>query len=338
MRGTRLSRSWWARGTLLLLVALLLAGALRWSRTASNRVAGIDAATYPFVDSSTVTKVLSELLAARALGLDAKLERRRPRPSEGIVESAGVALADPHARPRLNQLLADRVQHSKTNGAYLNLVRGVADLILVSRRPSPDELDLARKAEVELDVRPIALDALVFAVHERNPVTGLSLDQCRGIFSGRLRRWNEVGGPDETIVAHTRNRNSGAEELMRELVMHDEPTVAGPDLVIETMLGTIQAVTRNPWAIGYTVYYYDRVLLADHADRLLAIDGVVPSPATIANRSYPLVTPVFVATRRADAPDSPACRLRDWLLGPGGQRLVAASGYVPLPKYGEVPR
>lgn len=65
-------------------------------------------------------------------------------------------------------------------------------------------------------------------------------------------------------------------------------------------------------------------------NRLLAVNGVSPSPQTIANRSYPLVAPVYVVTRQDVKPGDPAVRLRDWLLSETGQKLVADSGYIPI--------
>ena len=65
--------------------------------------------------------------------------------------------------------------------------------------------------------------------------------------------------------------------------------------------------------------------------RTIAVDGVRPTAETIRSGAYPYVAVVVVGIR-ADAPaDSPPRRLRDWLLSPEGQKIVAESGYVPLP-------
>jgi phosphate transport system substrate-binding protein len=56
----------------------------------------------------------------------------------------------------------------------------------------------------------------------------------------------------------------------------------------------------------------------------------MPSPETIQGRQYPFVTEVYAVVRRGLPATSPAVRLRDWLLTPEGQQVVAESGYVPL--------
>ena len=61
----------------------------------------------------------------------------------------------------------------------------------------------------------------------------------------------------------------------------------------------------------------------------LAIDGVRAEPATIAAGRYPLVTYVYLAHRADLSPAGPAARLRDWLLTPAGQAVIAETGYIP---------
>src|SRR3972149_127524 len=51
---------------------------------------------------------------------------------------------------------------SGTHEAYVNLIAEQADLILVARAPSQDELQLASDSGVHLDVQPVALDAFGF--------------------------------------------------------------------------------------------------------------------------------------------------------------------------------
>ncbi len=61
------------------------------------------------------------------------------------------------------------------------------------------------EAEKEgLTVYPLALEPIYIIVHESNPIDSLTLEQVRAIFSGRIRNWREVGGPDRSIVVVTR--------------------------------------------------------------------------------------------------------------------------------------
>ena len=73
---------------------------------------------------------------------------------------------------------------------------------------------------VELTETTIALDAFVFVVNKENPIKTLTVDQIRKIYTGEISNWSEAGGNNADIKVFTRPRNSGSEEVFRELVMN----------------------------------------------------------------------------------------------------------------------
>ena len=64
-------------------------------------------------------------------------------------------------------------------------------------------------AEKGLTQTVLAHDAIVLIVNARNSVAGMNLDQARLVFSGRIRNWRELGGPDLDITVVTREDGSG---------------------------------------------------------------------------------------------------------------------------------
>jgi len=222
-------------------------------------------------------------------------------------------------------------KHAGTHESYVKLIQGKADLILVARGPSEDELALAKKSQVELEPAPIALDGFVFLINAKNPVQALTLEQIREIYSGKVRNWKDFGGMNVRIQAYQRSRNSGSQETMKQLVMNGRSMISGPDVLVETLMSmTVLRIGEDQSGIAYSFYYYQE-LMADYAGvRACAINGVSPTAETIRNRTYPLVTEVFAVTRRDSAADHSARRLRDWLLTPAGQQVIAETEYVPL--------
>lgn len=220
-------------------------------------------------------------------------------------------------------------RHTGTNPAYLNLIAGKADLILVARAPSEDELKAARGQGVEFDVRPFALDAFVFLVNVQNPVENLGIENVRGIYTGKIKDWSALGGKG-TIKAYQRDRNSGSQELMEALVMKGAPTIQAPDMIMPTMIGAVNAIRDDPLGIGYSVYYYATFMLPDERVKLVGVNGVKPTSDTIARRAYPLTAEVYAVMRKGTAKESTAALLRDWFLTDEGQAAVAASGYVSI--------
>ena len=293
----------------------------------------IIAADYPRVDGSTSTLPLQQLVACKILGASCVWLEGIFGPERWIVY---VVAMDEPISPELDVL--NRLHHTGTHESYLNLIGGAVDLILVARAPSDDELTLAETEGVALDARPIALDAFVFLVNAENPIPTLSLDAVRGIYTGEITSWSELGideplgdDPDNAIHAYLRNPNSGSQELMEALVMQGGAMIEAPDMILESMIGPINAISTDVAGIGYSVYYYATAINPDESVRLVAIEGVPPEASTIAERRYPLAAEVY-AVLRADTPaDSTAALLRDWLIGAEGQLVVAESGYVPLP-------
>lgn len=320
------------------------------------RALGFTPLNYPRMDGSTSTQPLGVILTCKLLGTPyqwAGTERSR---GMWFMEEDDLPLIDiggyfprfelisfrPRAIPsdetsvtdnRLSTIINRMLTiHTGTHGAYENVINGTADIGLVARRPSPDEMKLAEEKGIELEVTPFALDAFVFIAHYKNPLENLSTQQIQSIYRGELTKWSDVGGPDQEIRPYQRNRNSGSQELMETLVMK-ELTMSEPkfgDLVHYGMAGPYIALTHDEWGLGYSVYYYEHYMAASPNTKLVSVDGVLPSYKTIRSRRYPYTTEVFVITHKGLSQDSPAAKLRDWLLSKEGQRVVRESGYVPL--------
>ena len=294
--------------------------------TATLRPQPLSAANYPRVDGSTSTQPLQILAACKRLGV--------PYAWQEDITSQG---KERRVQPLPSAVKMPPLQHTGTNQAYMALIQDKTDLILVARQPSEDEAKAAQQAGVKLDIRPVALDAFVFLLNSSNPLQNLSTEQIRGIYTGKETSWTKLGvkAPIEgssKIDAYRRPRNSGSQELMESLVMRGMKMIDVPDMLQQGMEGMMNAVNQNPRGIGYIVYYYASTMLSYGNIKLIGVDGVMPSAATIANRTFPLVAEVYVVTR-ADIPTShPAAIMRDWLLSSEGQAVVAESSYVPLAK------
>lgn len=341
-------------------------------KTPLARALGFNVLNYPTVDGSTSAKPLGMIIACKVLGNDYKWVEGAPYQGEmhrrigsgyrfemrGLSHIEDGPMGTPPYSPMISLIgyhplahfstpptTSSRRQtvminrelnnHAGTHGAYVNVIKGNSDIGLVARKPSPDELELAKTEGVELDVVPIALDAFVFIKNHRNPIESLTTEQIRGIYSGKYQDWTELGGPDQRINAYRRNRNSGSQELMEALVMkglafeeleHGETK----DLIDYGMEGPYIILTYDHWGLAYSVYYFEHFMSGSPNTRLIGVDGVLPSFETIQSGKYPYATKVYAVLRSGLGPDSGAIKLRDWLLSSEGQAVVRESGYVPL--------
>ena len=233
--------------------------------------------------------------------------------------------------------------HSKSYYSYDRLISGEADLLIISTKPTEDTLAKAKEAGVELELTPIAYDAMVFFTNSENPVDGLTMDQIRTIYvENPYTNWTELGGPDAAFIPYCRNMDSGSQAQMEEFFLKGDEI--HPDIRRETTSVSMASVLTDvagayqedplTYALGYSIYYYyqsaSQILLGENELKLLEINGVYPTDETIADGSYPLSGYNYAVVRADEPKDSPARRMVDFLLSEGGQICVQNAGFGPL--------
>lgn len=226
-----------------------------------------------------------------------------------------------------------QVRASTTPEAYEYLLDGTADMIFVAG-PSTQQLAVAKEKGVEMKLTPIGREAFVFFVHADNPVKGLTTEQIQGIYSGAITNWQEVGGKNEPIRAFQRPENSGSQTAL-EKFMGNIPIMEPPNENRVSGMGGIIEKTSDyknyPNAIGYSFRFFATEMVQNGNIRLLEVNGILPSKATIADQSYPLSSEFYVITAGSQNPNVP--KLIDWILSEQGQALVEKTGYTPLTGY-----
>ena len=253
---------------------------------------------YPKIDGSTATLPLAEAFKANFTGTDIK-----------DVD----------------------VTHSKTHNAYVNLINGKSDLILVTY-PSEDEKKLAKEKNVELEIVPIVKEAFVFMVNKENPVDNLTLEQVQDIYSGKIKNWKNVGGENKNIVAYQRPENSGSQSGMLSLVMKGKKMIEPvKETIAQTMIDIVDVISdynngRN--AIGYSYYYYATTMYSSDTMKLLSINGNAPTYENIQTGIYDIQTAYYAVIRKDEPEDSDARKLLNLMKSERGQNVAKEAGYV----------
>lgn len=223
------------------------------------------------------------------------------------------------------------VNHNKTHEAYVNLINGEADLILVTY-PSEDEQKLAKDNNVELEIVPIVREAFVFFVNKENPVEDLTLKQIQDIYSGKIKNWKDVGGKDSKILAYQRPENSSSQSGMLDLVMQGikitEPIKENIEESTTNIVNVISDYDNKESAIGYSYYYYLKTIYTNDSIKLLGINGVKPTYENIKNGLYDIQTAYYAVIRKDEPTDSPARKLLEAMKSEKGQSVAKEAGYV----------
>ena len=205
------------------------------------------------------------------------------------------------------------------------LLDGLTDIAMSSRDIKDSEKELAAKKGVKPVRVAIAVDALVPVVHPKNPVSDLSLEQLKAIYTGTITNWKQVGGADANIVVISRDTSSGTYETWEEMVMKKAKVM--PKALLQASNGAVeQAVAKNPNAIGYVgLGYLSANIKALHVGKLVA------SAESALSKQWPLSRELYVFTN-GEASGAAGALLK-YVLDPAkGQKAVKEVGFVPLAK------
>lgn len=225
------------------------------------------------------------------------------------------------------------VGESGTGGGFRKFCRGETQVQGASRPISAEEMAACATAGVTYVELPIAFDGISVVVNNANPVTAITSAELRRMWEPAAERtvttWRQVNPawPATPLLLFGPGTASGTFDYFTEAVNGDggasrtDYTPSEDDNVI------VLGVTSNPGAVGYFGYaYFDQ-----NRERLkaLSIDGVAPSPETIANGTYPLARPIFIYVN-ADALQRPQVqRFAQYYVQNAG-RLATEVGYVGL--------
>ncbi|MEM9491585.1 MAG: substrate-binding domain-containing protein, partial [Myxococcota bacterium] len=172
----------------------------------------------------------------------------------------------------------------------------------------------------------LAVDGIAVIVNIGNPVSELSLDQVRRIFTGEIADWSQVSssasGP---ISVMARDDNSGTMAMFAKMALRGDRLVATA-LRFEDSRELADAVSSDPSAIGFVgLSHLDRGSNKAVPLYTTGTDPLVPDDFTIASEEYLLARRLYLYA--ADS-DREANGFIDFALSENGQRMVGRAGFI----------
>jgi phosphate transport system substrate-binding protein len=110
---------------------------------------------------------------------------------------------------------------------------------------TPGAVDPAR-----LKLHPLFEMSAVVIVHPSNRVPSLTPEQIRGLFSGRIANWSEVGGPNLPVVVVIPSPSDGVRSVVVEKVMQGSAFAASAR-VMQTAPDMNKVVAQLPGAVAF---------------------------------------------------------------------------------------
>ncbi|MBN1397362.1 MAG: phosphate ABC transporter substrate-binding protein [Bacteroidetes bacterium] len=208
------------------------------------------------------------------------------------------------------------------------LINGTTDICNASRPMKPSEKSKLKQRYNSLGVEiKTAKDGLSIYVNEKNPVQEFSLAQLRGIYTGKITNWKEIGGPDQRIILYGRENNSGTYVYFRDNVMMGDDYSS----TMQSMPGTaavVNAVAKDEFGIGYGGAAYGKGIREAKVKVDEKSPAYAPTEENVKSGNYPIARYLYLYVR--SRPSGAIKDYIDWILSPEGQSIVKKVGYFPV--------
>ncbi|HEY3488779.1 MAG TPA: substrate-binding domain-containing protein [Candidatus Deferrimicrobiaceae bacterium] len=160
------------------------------------------------------------------------------------------------------------------------------------------EADGQKVDTATLKSNPVATNRTILLVHKDNPVGKLNKEQIKGIFTGKIVNWKEVGGKDLAIIV-VWGKNTPGQNAQLVKTMLDGATVTKEVLESGNYAKVRSDVAANAEAVGI--------------DPLGMVDGTVKAVET----EPAMTSPIIVVTKGDPSPE--VQKLIDFVKGDGAK-------------------
>jgi phosphate transport system substrate-binding protein len=192
------------------------------------------------------------------------------------------------------------------------------DIGAMSRERLPNE------KENPLRYLHLARDGMVFVTSAGISISNLTSEQIVGIYSGVIRNWAEVGGPDGKIVVIDRPERASAKLALRKTFLKDTP-VTPEAIVVERPWQVIDSIEWIENSIGYTSL--GDIVSENPQVNIISINGVKPTRSNLKNGSYSFLRPFGLVL--GPSPKPATMRFINFIFSDAGSRVIENSGFIP---------
>jgi phosphate transport system substrate-binding protein len=181
----------------------------------------------------------------------------------------------------------------------------------------------------ELKSTQVAWDGIAVVVHLSNFTKEVTKQQVADVFSGSVKTWSDLGGPDTRIMLIDRPRNQNLRDAFEQQlgivgkIPETAKVIARDDKVIKTIVGTLPPLS----AVSFlSLRHALDAVNSGVAIRLLPLDKVEPELPTVKDGRYSLRRPVLLLSKKA-TPLIDA--FHNYALSGPGQKIISET-YISL--------
>jgi phosphate transport system substrate-binding protein len=206
------------------------------------------------------------------------------------------------------------IENVGSDAAIASVQRSEADLGGVSR-----EMTAAEKQVVGTFV--LGLSGTAIVVNASNPVANLTKEQVRGIFSGEIKDWSQVGAPAGEIKVFVREPSAATRQIFDEYIFGGKAAYRPDYTPVDSADQTSKAITSFKDAVSMLTI--TDATLKNTSYRLVPISGVSPTMDALASGVYPMRRPLYAVYNASKDKLKPAISaFVDFMKSPEGQKII----------------
>lgn len=263
----------------------------------------------------------------RAAGLDAGGLLRAVENENQAARDSRIIMAGSTSMEQLANMAAESfmakypgitvtVEFTGSSAGVESVLAGRADIGNVSRNLKEEERASGAVENI------VAIDGIAVITDRANRVTALTAEQLAGIYTGKIRNWQELGGSDTPIVTAGREAGSGTRSTFEELLgIRDRCWYANE---LDSAGAVLARVGATPGAIGYVSFE-----VLDDTVAVLAIDGIGAAEENVKTGKYLLWQPfIMVTDGKINGQREEVRMFFEYLHSEEGQELIRAAGLI----------
>ncbi|MDY6842479.1 MAG: phosphate ABC transporter substrate-binding protein [Thermodesulfobacteriota bacterium] len=194
---------------------------------------------------------------------------------------------------------------------------GLVDIGNTGRKATDDEIQ-----RYGLVMIKFAIDGIAIVVNPQNPVSRMSKNQVRNIFSGVVRNWKELGGEAREINVYTRDASSGTRKVFWKKAL-DKGDITKAANFVKSNGAMKTAIGVDPYGIGYvSVGYVDEMI------KPVIIDGIEPSLENVRKGEYSVARGLYMNIK--GEPTGLTKLFMEYILSQEGQHIVEEKGFIAV--------
>ena len=211
------------------------------------------------------------------------------------------------------------------NGSGKGLTAVAAGTVTIGNSDVFAETKLEADQVKNLVDHEVAVVGMGPVVSKNVKVDDLSLEQLKGIFSGQITNWKEVGGDDAKIVVLNRKAGSGTRATFEAAVFGDEAV----DFKGDAELDKSGDVQTQMGSTDNAISYLDFSHFDDSKFNAIKVEGVEPKSTNVTDDSFKIWATEHMYCAK-DADEATKAFLEFMLSDDVQGKLVEEQGFIPV--------